>query len=175
MSADNSNYQQTPAAQRTPNPALSRLDVLVGEWEMEVSVEGQPMARGKTAFAWLEGGAFLVQHVDAQPAQPSAPTEWEANAPREITTIIGLDDSTESFCMLYADSRGVYRVYQMSVEDGVWKVWRDAPGFSQRFTGTFSDDGNTITAQWEYSSDGSNWEHDFDMTYRKVKLAEAMR
>ena len=174
MSADNANYQQTPISQRTANPALSRLDVLVGEWEMEVSVEGQPMARGKTAFEWLEGGAFLVQHVDAQPAQPGAPTEWEENSPQDITTIIGLDDSTERFCMLYADSRGVYRVYQMSVGDGAWKVWRDAPGFSQRFTGTFSDDGNTITAQWEYSSDGSKWEHDFDMTYKKVKLAEAM-
>ncbi len=57
----------------------------------------------------------------------------------------------------------------MSMHDGVWKIWRDAPGFSQRFTGPFSDDGNVVTAQWEKSFDGANWEHDFDLTYKKIK------
>lgn len=58
---------------------------------------------------------------------------------------MGLDDSRGQFTQLYADARGVYRVYQNSFQDGFWKVWRDAPpGFSQRFTGTFSDDGNMI-------------------------------
>ena len=70
--------------------------------------------------------------------------------------------------MLYADARGVFRVYQMSFADGVWKIWRYAPGFYQRFTGNLSADGNTITAQWEGSSDGSTWRPDFDVTYRKV-------
>jgi hypothetical protein len=70
--------------------------------------------------------------------------------------------------MLYADSRSVFRVYQMSLSGGVWKIWRDSPQFYQRFTGTFSDDGNTITGQYEFSSDGTNWATDFDLTYRKV-------
>jgi hypothetical protein len=37
-----------------------------------------------------------------------------------------------------------------------------------RFTGTFSDDGDTIGGTWEKSFDGSNWEHDFNLTYRRV-------
>ena len=54
----------------------------------------------------------------------------------------------------YFDSRGVARVYKMSVEEGVWKLWRDEPDFSpldfsQRFTGTFSADGTTIAGRWE--------------------------
>jgi len=53
--------------------------------------------------------------------------------------------------------------------DGVWKLWRDAPGFSQRFTGTFSDDGRTIKGRWEKSGDGAQWDHDFDLTYTKVR------
>ena len=57
----------------------------------------------------------------------------------------------------------------MSLEDGAWKMWREAPGFSQRFMGTFSDDGNTITTRWEKSSDGVNWEHDLDLTYTMVR------
>jgi hypothetical protein len=85
-----------------------------------------------------------------------------------VTTIIGLDDSNEKFTQLYTDARGVHRLYQMSLDDGVWKLWRDTPGFSQRFKGTFSNDDKTITGSWEYSNDGSTWEHDFDLTYTKV-------
>ena len=57
----------------------------------------------------------------------------------------------------------------MSFDGGVWKIWRQAPGFCQRFAGTFSDDGESIRAAWEKSPDGSGWEHDFDLFYRKVK------
>jgi hypothetical protein len=81
--------------------------------------------------------------------------------------VIGGDESTETYCALYFDSRGVSRIYQMSLNDGVWKMWREAPGFRQRFTGTFSDDGGTIRGYWERSADGSHWEHDFDLTYTK--------
>jgi len=53
--------------------------------------------------------------------------------------------------------------------EGVWKLWRNSPGFSQRFEGHFSADRNTITARWEKSFDGSTWEHDFDLMYSKVR------
>jgi hypothetical protein len=50
---------------------------------------------------------------------------------------------------------------------------RDAADFTpldfwQRFTGELSPDGSTITGRWETSQDGSTWEHDFDLIYRKV-------
>src|SRR5947208_2258376 len=104
-------------------PALSRLAALIGEWEIEVSVGGQPGARAKTVFAWLEGGAFLIQRTEVAPAPPQGPAEWVENAPQEVTSIIGLDDATGEFYMLYADSRGVFRVYQMSLSERVWKIW----------------------------------------------------
>ena len=56
----------------------------------------------------------------------------------------------------------------MSLRNNVWKLWRDSPDFSQCFMGTFSDDGKKITGRWEKSSDSSNWEHDFDLTYVRV-------
>ena len=148
------------------NPVLRRLDALVGEWEMQASVGGQSMGTARTVFEWIEGGAFLVQRADDEPSEDTPP-EWQANSPLPAVTVIGLDDSSEQFSMLYADARGVLRVYQMTLSDGVWKIWRNAPGFYQRFTGTFSDDGNTIAARWEGSRDGSAWEPDFDVTYRK--------
>jgi hypothetical protein len=145
------------------------LAALVGEWEMQASIGGRPVGRARTAFAWLEGGAFLVQHANVEPSVFEPPAEWVANSPFPLTTIFGLDDASETLFMLYSDARGVSRVYQMSLIDGVWQIWgKAAPGFFQRFTGTFCDDNKTITARWEKSGDGSQWEHDFDLTYTKI-------
>lgn len=83
-------------------------------------------------------------------------------------TIIGVTD--ELLSMHYFDERGVYRVYATSLERDTWRYWRDAPApdLSQRFTGTFSDDGNTITGRGQMSKDGSTWERDLDLNYRRV-------
>jgi hypothetical protein len=151
-------------------PVLSRLDALVGEWEMHASIAGQPTGVARASFGWIEQGAFLVQRADAGPPLPGAPAEWLTNSPFPLTTIVGLDDSSETFCYAYADARGVHRVYRMSLNDGVWKIWgQSGPEFFQRFTGTFSDDGNTITGSWDMSRDGSHWKRDFDVTYSRMK------
>ena len=153
---------------QTPNrnPDLERLNRFVGEWELEVPLEGQTISE-RVTFDWLEEGAFLVQRSEVGDLS-EAPTEWVENAPHSTVSIIGLDDTSEQFTMLYADSRNIFRVYQMSLSDGVWKLWRDASGFSQRFTGTFNDDGDVIEGTWERSDDGVDWEVDFDVTYTRA-------
>ena len=70
--------------------------------------------------------------------------------------------------MHYFDSRGVSRVYGLGADQDVWRFWRDWPGFSQRYVGTISADGNTITSQGELSRDGSTWEPDLRITYRRA-------
>ena len=144
------------------NPALERLGVFIGEWDIEITSmafhpDPSAVARGHTSFHWLEGGAFLIQHSEV----PN--TEFPSGI-----IVIGPDDAAETYCMLYFDSRGVSRIYKMTLSGGIWTLWREFPGFSQRFHGTFSDDSNTITARWEKSNDGSTWEHDFDLTYTRV-------
>jgi hypothetical protein len=83
--------------------------------------------------------------------------------------IIGADDTGSPLVQHYFDSRGVARVYQMSLSDRIWKRWRDEPGFSQRSTGTLSDDGATITIQSELSRDRVRWERDLNLTYKRIK------
>jgi hypothetical protein len=56
----------------------------------------------------------------------------------------------------------------MSLDDGSWKLWREAPGFWQRYAGVFAADGKTIEGAWESSADGSEWQHDFRLTYTKI-------
>ena len=51
------------------NLALDALSPFIGEWEIEItsiSVREDPSAvvRGQSSFAWLEGGAFLIQHSE---------------------------------------------------------------------------------------------------------------
>ncbi|MEU6720487.1 hypothetical protein ABZ897_54310 [Nonomuraea sp. NPDC046802] len=50
-----------------------------------------------------------------------------------------------------------------------WRLWREAPGFWQRYVGTISEDGTTITRAWEASADGRQWRHDFNLTYVKTR------
>jgi hypothetical protein len=150
----------------TPHP-LQRLERLLGEWTMEAAIGGEVMGRGTSTFEWLQDRKFMVQQADGDP-DDAANEQWQQNSPLPTVGIIGLDDSSEGFAYLYADARGVHRVYEMTLSDGIWKMWRDAPGFFQRFTATISPDADTITGYWEGSSDGESWSHDFDVTYRQV-------
>jgi hypothetical protein len=43
-----------------------------------------------------------------------------------------------------------------------------AAGFPAAFTGTFSEDQNTISGAWEKGANGGGWEHDFTLTYRRA-------
>lgn len=160
--------KETKSRASSKNPVLERLDRFVGEWELEVPLDEQTIRGGRVTFDWFEDEAFLVQRSEVGDLS-EAPTEWIENAPHSTVSIIGLDDMSEQFTMLYADSRDVFRVYGMSLNDGVWKIWRNTPGFSQRFTGTFSDGGDTIKGTWERSDDEDEWVDDFDMTYTRVE------
>jgi hypothetical protein len=142
-------------------PGLASLDRLAGTWQLEAVVEGRSMIRGSTTFEWIEDGAFLLQHADAEPLS----AEWAEHSPMPTTSLIGFDDTSGEYTMLYGDARRVYRVYRMRLEDDDWRVWRDAPGFNQRFIGSFADGGATINGRWETSPDGSTWELDFEMRY----------
>jgi len=146
------------------HPALARLDVLVGRWTVQPKVEDAGTA--SIEFAWQDDGLFLHQRSDTDPMPASA---WRENAPSSTTAVIGLDDTDEEFTMLYADARGVHRVYRMTLADNVWKMWRNTPGFNQRFTATLNADGDTFDARWEMSQDGQTWNLDFELAYLRER------
>jgi hypothetical protein len=142
----------------------SPLDRLVGTWEFEPSVEGRSMGRGRVTFEWIEGGAFLLESSQADWTDPG----WVENAPMSTQSVMGFDDTTFEVTQLYTDDRGVFRIYRGSVTDAEWRLERAAPDFHQRFVGAFRDDGRTIEGRWETSPDGTAWELDFPITYRKT-------
>jgi hypothetical protein len=109
---------------------------------MEVSFEagyfgpGSPLVAGRggrTRFTWLDGEFFLIQRFTV-----GNPTALSGIA------IIGPGETAGTFCPYCYDSRGVPCICQMSLNDGVWKLWREASGFWQRYIGVFSGGSRTI-------------------------------
>lgn len=125
------------------NHSLKHFEVLIGRWTMVGTHPAFPSAvNGSSKFEWLVDGALLVWRFD-----------WESPGPPSAVSVLGRDDGTETGVLLYSDVRGVARVCQMSLEAGIWRMWRDSPGFLQRMTGNFGDTG-LIEVRGEKSSDG---------------------
>ena len=149
---------------------VDRLDRLVGTWVTEATHPALPglVVRGEAVIEWLSGERFLV--VRARTDHADFP---------DFIAVIGVMDTDRvgdaaaagepPLTMHYFDSRGVFRVYQAHVDDGAWRLWRDASGFSQRFTGVFSDEGETIVGRWQLCRDDVHWEDDLEITYRRSR------
>ena len=137
------------------------LDVLAGEWTVQAGIPDVPP--GRVVFEWDLDRAFLVQR-SAIPKSvfPSS------------LSLIARDATTGGFTQHYFDSRGVVRLYRMSLQDGVWTLLHTEPDFSpldfaKRFEGTFGAGGSSIDGRWETSSDGgTTWELDFPLTYTRI-------
>ncbi len=139
------------------NSSLKQLQPFIGEWDTALSnasflPDPQTVVHGRVAFEWIEDGAYFVMRQG-----------------KEATWLISRDEKAGDFTILYFDARGVSRVYEMSLKNNVWKIWRNSKGFSQRYSGRASKDKKTIIAHWEKSFDGRKWEHDFDMKFTKLK------
>ena len=143
--------------------ALARLDVFAGEWAVVARFSGGDAPAARSTFEWALDRQFLIQRI--QVPVPEAP---------DALTIVSTDPETGAYTQHYYDSRGVVRLYAMTLAGGVWTLTRESPDFTpldfrQRFTGTFSADQNTISGAWETSpADGGEWKHDFGLTYRRV-------
>jgi hypothetical protein len=155
----------------TTEPALQLLKRLVGTWTTDAIHPAVPgvVVHGTVTMEWLEGERFLIHR--ARTDHPDFP---DSIAIIGITGRDRVDNARNSgrtvasdsrLCMHYFDSRGVFRVYDVSIDDAEWRIWRDAPGFSQRFIGTFADGGETIDGRWELCQDDVNWDNDLEITY----------
>jgi hypothetical protein len=134
---------------------LRELEVLVGEWSVEVPGFD---VDARTTFEWLEGGGFLIQRstVDAE------------QFPNGVM-VIGATGPDGGLQQHYFDSRGVHRVYEMTLDGRVWTLWREGPDWPQRYVGEVSGDGNSIVGRWERGEKlGDALQHDFDLTYRRI-------
>jgi hypothetical protein len=143
------------------NLALTEVAFLVGDWDMALSgasflPDTDDVVHGHVEFRPIEEGTLLTMRQGVEPPHPPAAT-W----------VIGRDESRDEFTVLYTDSRGVSRVYEMTLSNRTWRIWREDPEFSQRFEASISADHNEIVGRWEKCASKGEWEHDFNIAYTR--------
>lgn len=128
-----------------------RLEALVGEWHTTGRTRSTPSAPSveidaTDVYEWLPGRSGLLHRVDARMGEERV----------EGAEIIGYDPSRGAYVTLYFGSDGT-NGYEASLteEDGAvhWRMHSER----DRFRGTFSDDGATITGHWELLDEDGNW------------------
>ena len=112
------------------NPALSQLQILIGEWNVEVSNASflpSPTATqtGRASFEWLEGAFIVVR--DTMPPQS--------------TSVIGRNESLDTYSLLYYDDLA----HEWVAEAGEFEVLVGASSQDIRATATFT---LTATTRW---------------------------
>jgi hypothetical protein len=139
---------------------------LVGRWTSEGSHPALPGAviRGSSTFEWLDGEKFLVLRTSYD--HPDMP---------DALSLIG---DTDGLQMHYFDSRGVHRLYAVTVTDEGWQIemgrasagayaTSDGP-FAQRMTYTFGDGDRTMASKAQLSFDDETWQDDLELTHRRA-------
>jgi len=137
------------------DPALEGFDALIGTWATEAThplFDG--VVPGSVTFEWLEGGHFVIQrsHNDHE----SFP---------DAISVIGAPEAGDGLVMEYFDSRGVRRTYGVSIDGGVLRIFRDHPGFDQRFAATLAPDRFEGVSQVARAP--GDWQDDLRVTYRR--------
>jgi hypothetical protein len=127
-----------------PDPALERLNRLVGTWSMR----GRPLdsdedsIRGTTTFKWLSGGFFLAQDMDMD----------YAGTPIKSHELIGYDPNTRAFSSLvYSNMAPDPWRYTWNVEGDELTITIKSGQMDATFTGRFAPDGKSFSGGWRPS------------------------
>jgi hypothetical protein len=139
--ADDTEAQDTP----TPDPALKRLNRLVGRWSMK----GRPLGSdedsitGMTTFKWLNGAAgksfFLEQDMEM---------DYDGSLIKSHE-LIGYDPKTKAFAsQVYSNMAPDPWPYEWDVQGDDLTISIRKPPMDATFTGKFSRDGKSFSGGW---------------------------
>ena len=138
------------------DPVLELFDALIGTWATEASHPSvDAVVPGTTTFEWLEGGHFIVQRSRSE----------HESFPDGIS-VIGAPESGHGLVMEYFDSRGVRRTYGVALDDDILRIWRDEPGFDQRFVAPLGQP--SFEGQWQLARTPGDWQDDLKLSFRRV-------
>ena len=124
-----------------PDPALQRLNRLVGTWRMKGGPPGadKDTITGTTTFKWLPGGFFLVQDMEM---------DYDGQ-PIKSHEIIGYDPKTKAFSStVYSNMAPDPWPYAWDIQGDTWTISIKYGEMDASFTGKFSPDGNSFSGGW---------------------------
>jgi hypothetical protein len=137
--------QDSDTAHAAPEPAadLKALDRLVGTWKISGGAEGT------STYEWMEGGFFLIQHVEL---------EQEGHTNKGIEVIGHLrpfgEQPSEDIHSRFYDTEGNTLDYVYEIEGDTLTIWGGEKGSPAYYRGTFAEDGNSATGAWVYPGGG---------------------
>ncbi|MFE3104025.1 hypothetical protein [Nocardia tengchongensis] len=125
-----------------PSPAMQSLGRLIGTWQLSGD------STGTVKYEWMEGGFFLLQHVDMHLFG------GDVKALEVIGHLqpFGEPPSPEVRSRAY-DTRGNTLDYVYEMDEDVLTIWGGEPGSSSYYKGTFVDE-NTAVGQWTFPDGG---------------------
>lgn len=136
-------------------PAFEPFDALLGTWDIEATHPAvDAVAIGTVTFEWLHRDDFLLVRSSTDHA-----------AFPDSLWVIGATEAADGLVMEYFDVRGVRRTYDVALDDGVLRSWRDAPGFDQRFSATLGSD--SFAGVWQLARQRDAWVDDLEVVYRR--------
>jgi len=126
-----------------PNPDLRSLDRLVGTWNLSGDTDGT------VRFEWLDGGYFLLQHIDMT---------LHGHHVQGLEVIghwqpFGEQPGPEIASRAY-DNNGNTLDYVYEVGDTTLTIWAGGTGSPSFYRGEFSVDGNINSGTWVYPGGG---------------------
>ncbi len=154
MSQSHAEQSTADAHAVTPDPGLRALDRLVGTWK----VNGPEIA-GTVRYEWLEGGFFLLQHVDLE--QYGQTMKGIEIIGRERP--FGAEEPSEHIRSRYFDNAGNTFDYTYEMDDDTLTIWGGEKGSPAYYRGTWSADGRTNAGAWVYPGGGG-----YESTMTKV-------
>ena len=130
-----------------PSPDLKGLDKLVGTWKLS----GE--AVGRITYEWLEGGFFLIQHVDI---------EQGGHRIKGIEVIgherlFGATEESEDIKSRFYDWEGNTFDYVYEMNGNTLTIWGGEKGSPAYCTTQISDDGNSVTGAWVWPGGGYSY------------------
>lgn len=159
--------KQVSSEASTPGPEYQRLDVFVGNWNMEGQQYDGPFGQDAKivaveSYEWLAGGFFLIHRLGGKlDATEIACIE-----------IIGFDQASQNYPRYTFYSNGKTNEWQSRETDDAWTVVGDSvmgdKPLKVRCTIVFSNSGREMTSKWEYSGDGSEWKPFWDVKATKA-------
>jgi hypothetical protein len=125
-----------------PDPALKRLDPLVGKWTMKGHMVGSDEENivGEASYEWMPGGFFLRQHVKL---------DFAGFAQIDSTEMIGYDPETKTFAsQVYSNMSPVPLPYNWDFRDNKLTIKVSYGPMDATFEGELSEDGNSMSGGW---------------------------
>jgi hypothetical protein len=129
----------TPLQPASPNPDLKSLERLIGTW----SVSGE--SEGTVTYEWVEGGFFLLQHVELDGTKGLEIIGHEQK--------YGEEPSADIRSRYYGFSSGETLEYTYELVGDTLTIWSGQRGSPAFYEGTFTND-DTLTGAWHYPGGG---------------------